>query len=286
MDQISAGGSCRISSKDYQGMPGVPQPAICPYCGGKRYHIGVKFGTRMWWCPEPDECTCPGVMAEKAAQKAEQEAREQAEQQRRREKKKAQLLQSSGISKRFLRRTFATFQPTPETEKAFRICRRYTETFRELKGDKNSLMLAGNCGTGKTHLAAAIANELLEQMVPVLFTTPNDLTAAVRSTFQRNGSQTDKVQMYQKIPLLVLDDLGKEPPTEWSVSLLYRVINARYEADAPMVITTNYDAPSLVKRLTPPGGDGITGKSIVDRLIEMCYYLPITGKSHRKGGTP
>ena len=53
-----------------------------------------------------------------------------------------------------------------------------------------------------------------------------------------------------------------------------------------MVITTNYDAPSLVKRLTPPGGDGITGKSIVDRLIEMCYYLPMTGKSHRKGGTP
>ena len=45
---------------------------------------------------------------------------------------------------------------------------------------------------------------------------------------------------------------------------------------------TNYDAAGLVKRLTPPGGDDVTGRAIVDRLTEMCYYIPMTGKSHRQ----
>lgn len=143
-------------------------------------------------------------------------------------------------------------------------------------------MLAGNCGTGKTHLAAAIANALLAKMVPVVFTTPNDLTAAVRSSFDTGKDEVAVVRLYQDAPLLVLDDLGKDQPTQWSVALLYRILNARYENERPGGGDHQLRRRRLVKRLTPPGGDDVTGRAIVDRLTEMCYYLPMTGKSHRQ----
>lgn len=282
MNRISASGSCRISSKDYLDAPNVPQPVTCPYCGATLYHAGVKFGGMYFWCNQPDPCPCPQAAAQRQAEQEEKQAREQAEQQRRWEAKRDKLIGQSGLSKRFLRRTFATFQVTPENHKAYRTCRKYADTFGNLDADKNSLMLAGGCGTGKTHLAAAIANALLAKMVPVVFTTPNDLTAAVRSSFDTGKDEVAVVRLYQNAPLLVLDDLGKDQPTQWSVALLYRILNARYENDAPVVVTTNYDAAGLVKRLTPPGGDDVTGRAIVDRLTEMCYYLPMTGKSHRQ----
>ena len=282
MNRISASGSCRISSKDYPDAPNVPQPVTCPYCGSTLYYAGVKFGGMYFWCNQPDPCPCPQAAAQRQAEQEEKQAREQAEQQRRWEAKRDKLIGQSGLSKRFLRRTFATFQVTPENHKAYRTCRKYADAFGNLDADKNSLMLAGNCGTGKTHLAAAIANALLAKMVPVVFTTPNDLTAAVRSSFDTGKDEVAVVRLYQDAPLLVLDDLGKDQPTQWSVALLYRILNARYENDAPVVVTTNYDAAGLVKRLTPPGGDDVTGRAIVDRLTEMCYYLPMTGKSHRQ----
>lgn len=282
MHPISAGGSCQISSKDYPDAPNVPQPETCPYCGATLYHAGVKFGGRFFWCNQPDDCTCPQAVAQREVEQAAKEAREKAEEQRRWEAKRDKLIGNSGLSKRFLRRTFDTFQVTPENDKAYRTCRKYADTFGSLSADKNGLMLAGNCGTGKTHLTAAIANALLARMVPVVFTTPNDLTAAVRSSFDTGKDEAAVVGLYQDAPLLVLDDLGKDQPTQWSVALLYRILNARYENDAPVVVTTNYDAAGLVKRLTPSGGDDVTGRAIVDRLTEMCYYLPMTGKSHRQ----
>ena len=285
MNQISASGSClinSISSKDYPNAPNVPPPATCPYCGATLYHAGVKFGGRFIWCEQPDDCTCPQAVAQQEAEQAAKEAAKKAEEQRRWEAKRDKLIGQSGLSKRFLRRTFDTFQATQENDKAYRTCRKYADTFGTLDADKNSLMLAGGCGTGKTHLAAAIANALLAKMVPVVFTTPNDLTAAVRSSFDTGKDEAAVVRLYQDAPLLVLDDLGKDQPTQWSVALLYRILNARYENDAPVLVTTNYDAAGLVKRLTPPGGDDVTGRAIVDRLTEMCYYIPMTGKSHRQ----
>ena len=282
MHPISASGSCRISSKDYPNAPNSPKPATCPYCGATQYYPGVKFGDLFFWCCEPDPCPCPGAAAQREIERAAKEAWEKAEEQRRWEEKQAKLIGQSGLSKRFLRRTFDTFQVTPENDKAYRTCRWYADAFGNLDADKNSLMLAGSCGTGKTHLAAAIANALLAKMVPVVFTTPNDLSAAVRSSFDTGKDEAAVVRLYQDAPLLVLDDLGKDQPTQWSVALLYRILNTRYENDAPVVVTTNYDAAGLAKRLTPPGGDDVTGRAIVDRLTEMCYYIPMTGKSHRQ----
>lgn len=282
MHPISASGSCRISSKDYPDVLNAPKPSTCPYCGKTLYNDGLKIGKQFFWCIEPDPCTCPQAVAQQERERAAKEAREKAEEQRRWEEKQAKLIGQSGLSKRFLRRTFDTFRISPENEKAYRACRKYADSFGALNADKNSLMLAGNCGTGKTHLAAAIANALLARMMPVVFTTPNDLSATVRSAFDGKNSEAEVVRLYQDVPLLVLDDLGKDQPTQWSVALLYRILNARYENDAPVVVTTNYDAAGLVKRLTPPGGDDVTGRAIVDRLTEMCYYLPMTGKSHRQ----
>ena len=90
------------------------------------------------------------------------------------------------------------------------------------------------------------------------------------------------VDAYTDVPLLVIDDLGKEQPTEWAISRIYAIINARYEALMPTIITTNYSEAELLRRLTPKdSNDTTTADAAIDRLREMCAAIVTTGDSWR-----
>ena len=69
--------------------------------------------------------------------------------------------------------------------------------------------------------------------------------------------------------------------TEWGVSIIYAIINARYDGYKPTIFTSNYTDTELERRLTPPGGDDTTARATVDRLREMCEALVMEGKSWR-----
>lgn len=256
------------------------------------------------WIPSPEPCDCAQAVAARKASEEAEAARKAAEAKaaddERQRKRIQKVIGASGMGDRFLRRTFDTFQETPENRAALKTARRFVDSFDRLLPDpaagepgKNGLFITGPVGTGKTHLAAAIANELLAQGKPVICMTMIDLLERIKSTYNTRqtaamvcGGEADEgavLRVYKTVPLLVIDDIGKEPPTDWAVSTIYNIINARYEAYLPTIVTTNYDTASLIARLTPPSTrDSMTATATLDRLNEMCRALTIGGKSWRQ----
>ncbi len=109
------------------------------------------------------------------------------------------------------------------------------------------LVLMGDNGCGKTHLAAAIVNYRYQNEQPALFVVVPDFLDHLRSTFSpESGVSYD--QLFERVknaPLLALDDFGKQTTTPWAQEKLYQVINHRYNAQLPTVITTNCSTDEL-----------------------------------------
>ena len=275
-----------------------PAPVPCEYCGADRYTEGFFFAGRIRWnMTGPKRCDCPEAVEAAERARAEREAREKAEKEAEAAKKMQervrQIIGASGMSDRFLRRTFETYQQTPENQRALRACKQYADNFadklpqRNPNPGRNGLFIAGPKGTGKTHLAAAIANQLMQNGTPVICMTMIDMLDKIKKTYATNrqwgeNTEDDVLGAYKTVPLLIIDDMGKEPATEWAVAKIYAIINARYEAYLPTVITTNYSDSELVRRLTPKDtGDDITADATIDRLREMCVGIVTSGESWR-----
>lgn len=274
-----------------------PEPVPCEYCGKPRYTSGCfLFGKIVWKFTGPERCDCPEAVAAHEKEEAEREAKKraeiEAEADRRMRQRVAQIIGESGMHARFLRRTFDTFQITVDNQRAARVCKMYADTFKEKQPSddtdpgRNGLFITGPKGTGKTHLAAAIANQIMQEGIGVICMTMIDLLDRIKETYaQRNlweASEGDVLNTYKEVPLLIIDDMGKEPPTEWAVSKIYAIINARYEAYLPTIVTTNYTDSELVRRLTPKDtGDATTADATIDRLREMCSAIVTAGDSWR-----
>jgi DNA replication protein DnaC len=113
------------------------------------------------------------------------------------------------------------------------------------------LTLLGSYGVGKTHLAAAIANEALDRMEQVLFAVVPDLLDHLRTTFgpQSTVAYDERFELVRTVPLLILDDLGTESATPWAREKLYQVINHRYNYRLATVITTNLKPEAIEPRI-------------------------------------
>ena len=274
-----------------------PEPVPCEYCGKPRHTQGFWLGNRVRWnMTGPVRCTCPEAEAayekEKAEREAEEKTQREAEAARRMATRVQEIVGASGMHNRFLRRTFETFHPTAENQRALRACKAYADNFRDklphddAEPGRNGLFITGPKGTGKTHLAAAIANQLMQQGTAVICMTMIDLLDRIKQTYEKQKqwgiSEGAVLNTYKEVPLLIIDDMGKEPATEWAVSKIYAIINARYEEYLPTIITTNYSDSELVKRLTPKeSGDSTTADATIDRLREMCAAIVTTGDSWR-----
>lgn len=186
------------------------------------------------------------------------------------------LLQASNLGKRFSDKTFDTFNYRVN-KKAFEEARAYADTPDLFEKRKNVRLITGGVGTGKTHLASAIANRLCERGIKVLFATYEQHLQHIKDEFD-NESQKTYLERMKTISVLVLDDIGREKRTDWSLATLYSVINYRYEHMLPTIITTNLSDNDFFNWV---GGD------VASRLYETMFAIRTIGEDYRKviGGT-
>jgi DNA replication protein DnaC len=151
-------------------------------------------------------------------------------------------------------KTFDTFlpegiNPDPEIRASLRFAYDRCRAFAEKP--EHWLLLTGTYGCGKTHLAAAIANRCLSEGKPVLFLNTPDLLDYLRAAFSPTSGTTynERFEEIRTVPILILDDLGTESPTNWASEKLYQIINHRFNARLPTVITTNKDVKDMDPRI-------------------------------------
>ena len=113
------------------------------------------------------------------------------------------------------------------------------------------LLLTGGFGCGKTHLAAAIANEVVSLGVETLFLTVPDLLDWLRYTFSSDDATYEsRFEEIRNIRFLVLDDLGTQNATSWAREKLFQIINHRYIKKLPTVVTTNLSLKEIDDRIS------------------------------------
>ena len=81
-----------------------------------------------------------------------------------------------------------------------------------------------------------------------------DILASLKATFGTDESEDDVLSRLSRCKLLVIDDLGKETPTDWVLSQVFRIVNDRYEQMRPVIVTTQFSRPELIERLAKNGG--------------------------------
>ncbi len=210
---------------------GSRTPTVCPLCDGTGWktasiHRGVRTVSR---------CDCRLAV------------------------RNAKLLERAEIPAQYVHCTLDNFnltfpEATQSLESALFYARKFVEKYPE---EKSGLLLSGRCGTGKTHLATAILKGLTMRWgTRCLFCGYSALLKQIQATYSRQivaDEETGVVLTEYSIlknviqaEVLVLDDLGAEKSSEWTLSMLYHVINERYNERKTTIITTNllWDAPA------------------------------------------
>lgn len=180
----------------------------------------------------------------------------------------------SFVPLKYAKKTFDDYESTPDNAKAIRGARWFVSEKPE-----RGLYLFGGYGTGKTFLASIIAREYILDLKSVIFGDVPSLMQNIKSTFDGKGDAQDVLDRYSDCDLLVLDDLGAGQITEWTVAQLYQIVNARYNAGLPIVVTSNHDLDELRERLGAK--DDSTAARITSRLSEMCIRV-FLGENDRR----
>lgn len=143
------------------------------------------------------------------------------------------------------------------------------------------LWLHGPVGSGKTATACGVARGWRRAGHGFLFVSSVVLLAEVRATFGGRGSERDVVARYASAPLLVLDDLGKEVPTADTASRLFEVVDRRWSAGLPTVVTSQLAPAAMADRLAGRG-ERETAEAIVSRLAGSCDVVALGGLDMRR----
>lgn len=192
-------------------------------------------------------------------------------------------ISNARIQKRYAHCELDNFRQNSDSQRdAFRKASRFVEQFPAV--DKG-LLLMGENGVGKTHLAVAILKAVVSgKRIQGYFYETGELLKLVRDTYASDANEMDVLRPVLEADLLVLDDLGVEKTSEWVQETIGHVVNIRYSERRPTVFTTNLvesedstDPKSFLYRL---------GRRTRSRLFEMCDWVHIEAHDSREFGGP
>ena len=190
------------------------------------------------------------------------------------------LFQQSGVPVRYRDASFGSYRlcadkpSKSDQQTALAICRQFAENFADVLAHGGNLILAGNSGTGKTHLACAISNHLVQTGYTSMFVTAAAIThriAAARS-FASDADPEEIFRELAALDLLVIDEIEEYDGVDAKVTLI-RVINERYAAGKPSVVITNLSKDEFQDRLSV---------KLLDRLAEGGRWVPFNWGSYRR----
>jgi DNA replication protein DnaC len=151
--------------------------------------------------------------------------------------------------------------------------RRFAESIDDKLSSGRGLWFMGPVGTGKTTLAMLVSKAALQAGRSVAIYSLPRLLNEIRDTHRAERSHVDLLDRLTAVDLLHIDDVGAERTNDWVLEELYSIVNARYEDERSMVITTNImDREALCDQIT---------ERTASRLTEMCDELPLLGEDHR-----
>ena len=186
----------------------------------------------------------------------------------------------AGIPPRFDEATLATYvATTPGQKHALDAAKHYAADFGATWERGESLLLLGNVGNGKTHLAVGIAREAMEQNAEAIFTTTTGMISAVKATWGNSGESESKIiRRFASVDLLVLDEVGSIKCSGREREILFTILGGRHNAVLPTIFTGNltiselpsYLGDQIVSRLRESGSQSV--------IFDWNDYRPIKGK--------
>jgi DNA replication protein DnaC len=172
----------------------------------------------------------------------------------------------------------ASFDRSPVTEMPgpqVQVVKRFVRDIDTNLDGGRGLWFYGSVGTGKTTLAMIVSRAALDAGRSVAIYSLPRLLAEIRATFESDseGSYVDFLDRLAAVDLLHVDDVGAERTSDWVLEQLYAIVNARYEEERSVIITTNLERDELVEQIR---------ERTVSRLEEMCTLVPLYGEDARR----
>lgn len=176
------------------------------------------------------------------------------------------ILERSGISEAFKRKTFDNFETRGKPKEivtAKKECIEYSKSFIRIRKEReNSISLLGQPGSGKTHLSIAIVNELMKMCVGVLYMQYVEALVRLKQFINDEEVYPQEIYRYKNAPVLLIDDLfkTKTEPTPSDLRIMFEIINFRYLNNKPIIVSSEKSPEQLLEY----------DEAVGSRVIEMC----------------
>ena len=260
---MKARNNADFCDEDYKNSEGL---LICGKCHTPRekfldFDKTSNFYERYKNHPFPVLCKC-----RKEQEEAEKKKQEQIENEMLIDK-----FRIEGITdENYLKYTF--FHDDNKNPSISRACKKYADNFDDMYKRGLGLIFCGQVGTGKTFYAGCIANAVILQARSVLMTNIPSLITKLGYSQEEKNYILNKISC---VSLLVIDDLGVERDTPYSLEKIYEIIDTRYRSGKPLIITTN------LKYKDMKSDENTNYRRIYDRILQMCHPIAVLGESRR-----
>lgn len=247
-----------VSKSDYVREDGL---LVCGVCGEpKEMYLEIPF------FPAPRKvpvlCRC----------ESDKLSRQEEREKKKRHREYIERLRSDGISKTMYHDCRFSMCDNQDSD-AFNKAKAFSDSFQEKIGKREGMMFYGGVGTGKTFLASCVANELIDRGYVVIMNTIQDLAAEMQEDYGQNREYV--LNRVRDCDLLILDDFGVERDTEYMAEQVNQIVNERYNAQKPLIVTTNLSPKFMRDSQDDPK------RRSYDRLFEICQLVKMDGESRR-----